>query len=434
MRLMATIADELGTSPGLGEARSARRSVRGGPKPLGAPSRVTAKSARTSHSPRPPNVVPCRYAGFGVACSPSVVEDGGCGGLRGAAWSGPGPCRDPGSCFFLSRRTTRSAVGSAHTIHHSLSDRAACAGMALASKLAANSPNTDARRLNRTSILHTGPGIVWCSRLRCPVGFREDQGSVAGWRLCDAQQRHSVAIAGGAELEATDKFCNRSGCWLGVDRRLTFRMTDGPSDGQAHRAEPRAESELTTLVLIGQVGRAVVLSHHTLGQVDARVVAVVGEVQGQHELAGEGGVRRRSCLNRWAVVRQPRPCPFWLFSCCSRAWICWLRVPTCFSSCAVWSCAWFFCWSSRVVQNVITAATRANRAVSVFSVVSAVGRCFFFERPAGASSIGQPHPPHPRAGRRIVAQESSLRVPRRLREARLDRHGLSCRRSVGNGR
>ena len=52
----------------------------GGPKPVGAPSRVTAESARTSPTPRPPNVVPSSYARFGVVCSPSVVEDGCCGG------------------------------------------------------------------------------------------------------------------------------------------------------------------------------------------------------------------------------------------------------------------------------------------------------------------------------------------------------------------
>jgi hypothetical protein len=106
MRPMTTIADEPGDVSWAGGSPLGAPVSPGGPKPLGAPSRVTAKSDRTSHSPRPPNAVPCRYARFGVACSPSVVEDGGCGGLRGAVWSGPGPCRDPGSCFFLSRRTT----------------------------------------------------------------------------------------------------------------------------------------------------------------------------------------------------------------------------------------------------------------------------------------------------------------------------------------
>jgi hypothetical protein len=74
------------------EARSARRSVRGGPKPVGAPSRVTAESDRTSPSSRPPNVVP--FLLRPVWCCPFTVSGRGWllrRGLRG------GPCgRAPG--------------------------------------------------------------------------------------------------------------------------------------------------------------------------------------------------------------------------------------------------------------------------------------------------------------------------------------------------
>ena len=84
----------------------------GGPKPVGAPSRVTAESDRTSPTPRPPNVVPSSYARFGVVCSPSVVEDGCCGGgFGGPRRRAPGPCRDPGVLLLLSRRITRIRWG-----------------------------------------------------------------------------------------------------------------------------------------------------------------------------------------------------------------------------------------------------------------------------------------------------------------------------------
>ena len=93
------------------EARSARRSVRGGQnlsaRRVGLPQNLTGR-----HPVRDPRTsYLSRYARFGVACSPSVVEDGCCGGLRGAVWSGPGPCRDPGSCFFSAGRITRIRLG-----------------------------------------------------------------------------------------------------------------------------------------------------------------------------------------------------------------------------------------------------------------------------------------------------------------------------------
>jgi hypothetical protein len=105
------IADDLGRLVGWVEARSARRSVRGGQnfstRRVGLPQNLTerhpVRDPRTSYL--------SRYARFGVACSPSVVEDGCCGGLRGAAWSGPGPCRDPGSYFFSAEAITRIRLG-----------------------------------------------------------------------------------------------------------------------------------------------------------------------------------------------------------------------------------------------------------------------------------------------------------------------------------
>jgi hypothetical protein len=84
----------------------------GGPKPVGAPSRVTAESDRTSPSSRPPNVVP--FLLRRIWCCLFTVSGGGWllrRGLRGAVWSGPGPCRDPGSCFFSAGRITRIPLG-----------------------------------------------------------------------------------------------------------------------------------------------------------------------------------------------------------------------------------------------------------------------------------------------------------------------------------
>ena len=88
----------------------------GGPKPVGAPSRVTAESDRTSPTPRPPNVVP--FPLRPVWCCLFTLSGGGWllrRGLRGAASSGPGPCRDPGSCFF-------SAEGSPGSVGEILCD------------------------------------------------------------------------------------------------------------------------------------------------------------------------------------------------------------------------------------------------------------------------------------------------------------------------
>jgi hypothetical protein len=74
------IADELGRRVGWVEARSARRSVRGGQnlsaRRVGQQQNLTGR--HPLHDPRTPYL--SRYARFGVACSPSMVEDGCCGG------------------------------------------------------------------------------------------------------------------------------------------------------------------------------------------------------------------------------------------------------------------------------------------------------------------------------------------------------------------
>jgi hypothetical protein len=82
------VADYLGRFVGWVEARSARRSVRGGKTSRRAESGnsricqdVTVRDPRTPYLSATP--------GFGVACSLSVVEDGGAAGASGGRVVGP---------------------------------------------------------------------------------------------------------------------------------------------------------------------------------------------------------------------------------------------------------------------------------------------------------------------------------------------------------
>jgi hypothetical protein len=103
------IADELGRRVGWVEARSARRSVRGGQnlsaRRVGQQQNLTGR--HPLHDPRTPYL--SRYARFGVACSPSMVEDGRCGGGFGGPRSrAPGLVGTRGLAIFPAQGPPRS--------------------------------------------------------------------------------------------------------------------------------------------------------------------------------------------------------------------------------------------------------------------------------------------------------------------------------------